>query len=138
MGGVILIGFSASVCRFKWKSPNYFVSVTKGSFASRSPFFSMKGELWQSAKNRNEMNKYMTVCTVFQISSARALKFHEASWDLLRKQYPYSICCIINSPIVCDKVYKPITLLNHTKLNDLSLGDLLAELFMLELYDVME
>lgn len=57
------------------------------------------------------MNKYVTACTVFQISSARALKFHEASWDLLPKQYHTKKA----SPVVYDKVYKPITFLNHTK-----------------------
>lgn len=42
--------------------------------------------IWNKQTNTNEMTKYMTVYTVFQTSSARALKFHEASWNLLYKQ----------------------------------------------------
>lgn len=44
----------------------------------------------------------------------------------------------ITSTIVYDKVYKPIAFLDHSKPNDLSVGDLLAELFMWQMYNVME
>lgn len=73
----------------------YFVSVPKGSFVPRSQYFSMKAEPSVAQlsdnldikKEEEKLNDHMTACTVFQTSSTRALKLHEASWDLLYKQY---------------------------------------------------